>query len=127
MSRIPYRHGSSATCVNASNCETSAGRSAGHRGRIHPATAFDCLTAACAVVNDAVIIKSDRNVSDIADATCGPVRMDFSPEEGARYRTAALIRVTGPHRSYARRRAVKRDIVLVCRARLMLTAPLSQI
>ena len=50
------------------------------RGLIRAAGAFDCLIAAYALVNDAIILNSDRDFGHIADATGGTVRQEFVPE-----------------------------------------------
>ncbi|MEO8906942.1 MAG: PIN domain-containing protein [Microbacteriaceae bacterium] len=49
-------------------------------GLIRAAGALDCLIAACAVANDAIILNSDRDFAYIADATGGNVRQEFIPE-----------------------------------------------
>lgn len=51
-----------------------------NRGLIRAAGAFDCLIAAYAVVNDAVILNSDRDFGYIADATEGTFRQEFVSE-----------------------------------------------
>ena len=51
-----------------------------NRGLIRAAGAFDCLIAAYAVVNDAIILNSDRDFGYIADATGGTVRQQFVSE-----------------------------------------------
>ncbi len=51
-----------------------------NRGLIRAAGAFDCLIAAYAVVNDAIILNSDRDFGYIADATSGTVRQEFISE-----------------------------------------------
>ena len=50
-----------------------------NRGLIRAAGAFDCLIAAYAVVDDAIIQNSDRDFGLIADATGGTVRREFQP------------------------------------------------
>lgn len=51
-----------------------------NRGLIGAAGAFDCLIAAYAVVNDAIILNSDRDFGLIADAAGGAVRQEFVAE-----------------------------------------------
>jgi predicted nucleic acid-binding protein len=51
-----------------------------NRGLTRAAGAFDCLIAAYAVVNDAIILNSDRDFGYIADATDGTVRQEFVAE-----------------------------------------------
>lgn len=41
------------------------------------ATAFDCLIAAYAVANQAVILNSDRDFGYIAQATAGAVQQEY--------------------------------------------------
>lgn len=51
-----------------------------NRGLIRAAGAFDCLIAAYAIVNDAIILNSDRDFGYISGATDGAVRQEFVPE-----------------------------------------------
>lgn len=46
-------------------------------GLVRAAAAFDCLIAAYAVVNDAVILNSDRDFGYIERATAGRVRQEY--------------------------------------------------
>lgn len=46
-------------------------------GFVRAAAAFDCLIAAYAVVNDAVILNSDRDFGHIETATRGAVRQEY--------------------------------------------------
>ena len=46
-------------------------------GLLRAAAAFDCLIAAYAVVNDAVILNSDRDFGYIEIATQGAVRQEY--------------------------------------------------
>ncbi|GAA4490055.1 PIN domain-containing protein [Microbacterium panaciterrae] len=46
-------------------------------GLVRAAAAFDCLIAAYAVVNDAVILNSDRDFGHIELATDGRVRQEY--------------------------------------------------
>ncbi|WP_434811083.1 PIN domain-containing protein [Microbacterium sp. bgisy189] len=46
-------------------------------GLVRAAAAFDCLIAAYAVVNDAVILNSDRDFGHIESATRGAVRQEY--------------------------------------------------
>ncbi|GAA2244623.1 VapC toxin family PIN domain ribonuclease [Herbiconiux moechotypicola] len=46
-------------------------------GLVRAAAAFDCLIAAYAVVNDAVILNSDRDFGYIELATRGAVRQEY--------------------------------------------------
>lgn len=46
-------------------------------GLLRAAAAFDCLIAAYAVVNDAVILNSDRDFGHIEIATQGAVRQEY--------------------------------------------------
>ncbi|WP_454137885.1 PIN domain-containing protein [Microbacterium paulum] len=48
-------------------------------GLVRAAAAFDCLIAAYAVVNDAVILNSDRDFGYIEIATRGAVRQEYIP------------------------------------------------
>ncbi|WP_309341459.1 hypothetical protein [Microbacterium sp.] len=48
-------------------------------GLMRAAAAFDCLIAAYAVVNDAVILNSDRDFGYIEIATGGRVRQEYVP------------------------------------------------
>ncbi|MFJ4166119.1 VapC toxin family PIN domain ribonuclease [Microbacterium sp. NPDC089698] len=48
-------------------------------GLMRAAAAFDCLIAAYAVVNDAVILNSDRDFGYIEIATGGRVRQEYIP------------------------------------------------
>jgi len=48
-----------------------------HTGRMRAAAAFDCLIAAYAVANDAVVLNSDRDFGYIEDATGGAVRQEY--------------------------------------------------
>jgi predicted nucleic acid-binding protein len=50
------------------------------RGMVRAAGAFDCLIAAYAVANDAVILNSDRDFGHIEAATEGVVRQEYIPE-----------------------------------------------
>ncbi|PRB05879.1 PIN domain-containing protein [Microbacterium sp. MYb64] len=47
------------------------------RGLVRAAAAFDCLIAAYAVANDAVILNSDHDFGYIALATDGRVRQEY--------------------------------------------------
>ncbi|MBM7502978.1 PIN domain-containing protein [Agromyces aurantiacus] len=49
------------------------------KGLIRAAAAFDCLIAAYAVVNDAVILNSDRDFGYVELATDGGVRQEYVP------------------------------------------------
>ncbi|UFS58528.1 PIN domain-containing protein [Subtercola endophyticus] len=49
-------------------------------GRPRAAAAFDCLIAAYAVVNDAVVLNSDRDFGHIADALGGRLRQEYIAE-----------------------------------------------
>ncbi len=49
-------------------------------GLIRAAAAFDCLIAAYAVVNDAIILNSDRDFGYIEMATGGLIRQEYIPE-----------------------------------------------
>ena len=46
-------------------------------GLMRAATAFDCLIAAYAVVNDAVILNSDHDFGYLETATAGVVRQEY--------------------------------------------------
>lgn len=46
-------------------------------GLVRAAAAFDCLIAAYAVANDAVILNSDRDFAYIEAATSGRVRQEY--------------------------------------------------
>jgi predicted nucleic acid-binding protein len=46
-------------------------------GMMRAAAAFDCLIAAYAIVNDAVVLNSDRDFGYIAVATGGAVRQEY--------------------------------------------------
>lgn len=48
-------------------------------GLVRAAAAFDCLIAAYAVVNDAVILNSDHDFGYIETATRGAVRQEYIP------------------------------------------------
>jgi predicted nucleic acid-binding protein len=48
-----------------------------HTGRIRAAAAFDCLIAAYALANDAVVLNSDHDFGYISDATGGAVRQEY--------------------------------------------------
>jgi predicted nucleic acid-binding protein len=48
-----------------------------HAGLIRAAAAFDCLIAAYAVANDAVVLNSDSAFGYIAIATGGAVRQEY--------------------------------------------------
>ncbi|GAA1447537.1 PIN domain-containing protein [Leifsonia poae] len=50
------------------------------RGMMRSAGAFDCLIAAFAVVNDAVLLNSDRDFGYIESATGGAVKQEYVPE-----------------------------------------------
>ncbi|BDZ55190.1 PIN domain-containing protein [Agromyces marinus] len=50
-----------------------------NKGLIRAAAAFDCLIAAYAVANDAVILNSDRDFGYIELATDGRVRQEYVP------------------------------------------------
>lgn len=50
-----------------------------NKGLIRAAAAFDCLIAAYAVANDAVILNSDRDFAYIELATDGRVRQEYVP------------------------------------------------
>ncbi|MFJ2620638.1 VapC toxin family PIN domain ribonuclease [Glutamicibacter sp. NPDC087344] len=49
-------------------------------GLIRAAAAIDCLIAAYAVVNDAIILNSDRDFGYIEMATGGLIRQEYIPE-----------------------------------------------
>jgi predicted nucleic acid-binding protein len=49
-------------------------------GMVRAAGSFDCLIAAYAVANDAVILNSDRDFGSIESATAGMVRQEYVPE-----------------------------------------------
>ena len=49
-------------------------------GLIRAAGVFDCLIAAYAVANDAIILNSDRDFGYIAEATGGTARQEYVPE-----------------------------------------------
>jgi predicted nucleic acid-binding protein len=49
-------------------------------GMMRSAGAFDCLIAAYALVNDAVLLNSDRDFGYIERATRGAVRQEYVPE-----------------------------------------------
>jgi predicted nucleic acid-binding protein len=49
-------------------------------GMMRSASAFDCLIAAYALVNDAVLLNSDRDFGYIERATRGAVRQEYVPE-----------------------------------------------
>lgn len=49
-------------------------------GMMRAAGAFDCLIAAYAVANDAVVLNSDRDFGYIETATRGAVRQEFIAE-----------------------------------------------
>jgi hypothetical protein len=83
------------------------------RGLIRAAGAIDCLIAAYAVVNDAIILNSDRDFGYIAAATGGTVRQEFVPESDRRGLTCQ-----GRGRPVAK-------IGKVCRAVLRLREPLT--
>jgi len=51
-----------------------------NRGLTRAAGSFDCLIAAYAAVNDAIILNSDRDFAYIAAATFGIVRQEFVSE-----------------------------------------------
>ncbi|WP_378143639.1 PIN domain-containing protein [Cnuibacter sp. UC19_7] len=46
-------------------------------GRVRAAAAFDCLIAAYAVANDAIVLHSDRDFIHIADAMEGAFRQEY--------------------------------------------------
>lgn len=46
-------------------------------GRMRAAAAFDCLIAAYAVANDAIVLHSDRDFIHIADAMDGALREEY--------------------------------------------------
>ncbi len=46
-------------------------------GRVRAAAAFDCLIAAYAVANDAIILNSDQDFGHIEQATGGAVRQEY--------------------------------------------------
>jgi predicted nucleic acid-binding protein len=48
-------------------------------GMVRPAAAFDCLIAAYAAANDAVVLNSDQDFGYIAIATGGRVRQEYIP------------------------------------------------
>ncbi len=48
-----------------------------NNGLMRAAAAFDCLIAAYAVVNDAVVLNSDRDFGYIERATRGAVRQEY--------------------------------------------------
>lgn len=50
-------------------------------GYVRAAGAFDCLIAAYAVVNDAILLHSDRDFTYIAAATDGLFREEYVPSE----------------------------------------------
>lgn len=47
------------------------------KGLLRAAAAFDCLIAAYAVANDAVVLNSDKNFGYIELATSGAVRQEY--------------------------------------------------
>lgn len=49
-------------------------------GRMRVAAAFDCLIAAYAAANDAIILNSDRDFAHIEAATRGAVRQEYLAE-----------------------------------------------
>ncbi len=49
-------------------------------GLLRAAAAFDCLIAAYAVANDAVVLNSDQAFGYIERATAGMVRQEYVPE-----------------------------------------------
>ena len=49
-------------------------------GMVRAAGAFDCLIAAYAHVNDAVLLNSDNDFGYIERATAGAVRQEYVPE-----------------------------------------------
>lgn len=49
------------------------------RGMMRAAGAFDCLIAAYALVNDAVLLNSDRDFGYLELATRGAVRQEYVP------------------------------------------------
>lgn len=49
-------------------------------GTVRAAGAIDCLIAAYAMVNDAVVLNSDRDFGFIESATGGRVRQEYVPE-----------------------------------------------
>lgn len=46
-------------------------------GRVRAAAAFDCLIAAYAMVNHAIVLNSDRDFGHIADALGGVFRQEY--------------------------------------------------
>jgi predicted nucleic acid-binding protein len=48
-------------------------------GRIRAAAAIDCLIAAYAIANDAIVLNSDRDFGYIADAMNGRLEQEFVP------------------------------------------------
>jgi predicted nucleic acid-binding protein len=50
-----------------------------NRGMVRAAGAFDCLIAAYAAVNDAVVLNSDHDFGYIESATGGRVRQEYVP------------------------------------------------
>ncbi|RFA13596.1 hypothetical protein B7R22_13150 [Subtercola boreus] len=49
-------------------------------GRVRAAAAFDCLIAAYAIRNDAIVLNSDRDFGHIADAVGPEFRQEYVPE-----------------------------------------------
>nr|WP_253259837.1 hypothetical protein [Subtercola boreus] len=49
-------------------------------GRVRAAAAFDCLIAAYAMRNDAIVLNSDRDFGHIADAVGPGFRQEYVPE-----------------------------------------------
>ncbi len=49
-------------------------------GLVRAAGAFDCMVAAYAVTNDAVILTSDRDFAHLERATAGAVRQEYVEE-----------------------------------------------
>ncbi|WP_382308132.1 PIN domain-containing protein [Herbiconiux sp. UC225_62] len=50
------------------------------KGTIRSAAAFDCLIAAYAIANDAIVLHSDRDFEYIADAVGPAFRQEYVPE-----------------------------------------------
>ncbi len=46
-------------------------------GRMRAAAAFDCLIAAYAMANDAIVLNCDRDFGHIADAMGGAFRQEY--------------------------------------------------
>ena len=50
------------------------------QGMVRAAGAFDCLIAAYALTNDAILLNSDIDFGYIERATAGAVRQEYVPE-----------------------------------------------